>query len=962
MIASITSLLLFILCYILGMALAHVLPNHLSSLQKRLLSPTMGLSLIVIVFYFVNILGYTIDEATIPITFIFLLLSSLILFKNKKELLIKEKYFYLTFFISFVFVSYPFIFFGFDWVSYANDDMANYALAAQRSQNFGLEHTPNFTSLLNGGDQSHYYWFMHAVMGHRVGSEIFLSYMAALTGLNAHQIFMPTIVMLHMSLVTAIGALVCNNNLSRNIIYLSMLFVALSPLTILGTIYQLIAQVGGIAIMVCCLLLIVRDEHHKSYINLFKYSILPSLIILSFVIYYTELLPFFAAVWLLYAFYLLNRDTNAFVGLLKSAFMIFLFGLIILDVELIRYLYFLIHQMFGGISGPNYDMILFPYYLIPSGIANFWGLSPIAYYLPEPYQNITILLGLINFYLLIKYVIPSLKNSNIILYFLLTSMLAVFLILFINNSEFGLFKLAMYLQPILFLAIGIYILNNYGKFNKILKLYITVNAVIMISVSFYHTVKVSFKDNTYSEYKVNSQFNNLVSSEEFKTCSDTYISDQPNIVLSKFQDLYLRNYKTFFPSRMFYEHLSTIGEKALNNPFMKESYINSVKSFNNIEKNLFNDKYYIYSDGLSTSKKRAFVSDTESKNKCFTSSRFKNNLENISNCFSRRENLKELINSSCFIVTERRNNPFNSYHMSNIGQFYSIKKNVSNKLIFIHSDLGQHYYGGTKNIAYTHDENDPMFLGNKISALGNNLLFMIVNPSKKPSFVFEASSTLLRQNDNMLPLGTVNGKEMDIVGRGSARVLMNNVPLSRIDDLDYIHLNFPKPGKKFPINRIGLMKLYGNNINHDYRDITVFSRDISLVDLPDIATEKTPSLIENFPNDLKNKNLFYSGIYEDGWISEESYFYFNPLNKSKLLIEGEIPFIDNNDFQTTLILEYDDETFSNEIKVGKFQIKIPKSINSNKIKIKLLFSNTQRLPNNDERIVGAYINKIGFVD
>ncbi|MEC8086108.1 MAG: hypothetical protein VX096_04015 [Pseudomonadota bacterium] len=962
MIASITSLLLFILCYIIGMMLTHVLPNHLSSLQKTLLSPTVGLSLIVIVFYFVNVLGYTINQAAIPITLIFLLISFLVLFKNETKLIIKEKYFYLTLFVSFAFVGYPFVFFGFDWVSYANDDMANYALAAQRSQNFGLEHTPDFVSLLNGGDQSHYFWFMHAVMGHRIGSEILLSYFASLTGLNAHQIFMPTIVMLHMSLVTAIGALACNSNLSKNIIFLSMLFVALSPLTILGTIFQLIAQVGGIAIMLCCLILIVREEHHRDYIDLLKYNILPSLIILAFVVYYTEMLPFFGAVWFLYLLHLLNKDTNVFVGLLKNAFIIFLFSLVILDVELIRYIYFLIHQIFGGLSGPNYDMILFPYYLIPSGIANFWGLSPIAYYLPEPYQNITILLGLINFYLLIKYVIPSIKNSNMILYLLLVSMLAVFLLLFINNSEFGLFKLAMYLQPILFLAIGIYILNNYEKFNKILKLYISLNAAIMISVSFYHTVKVSFKDNSYSEYRVNSQFENLVSSEEFKSCSNTYISDQPNIVLSKFQDLYLKDHKTFFPSRMFYEHLSNIGEESLDNPFMKDNYINSLKNFNDTKNSIIANKYYVYSDGLSSSKKREFVPEAESKNKCFTSSRFKNNTENISNCFSAQRNLKELINSSCFIVTERRNNPFNSYHLSNTGRFYSIKKNVSNKLIFIHSDLGQHYYGGIKNIAYTHDENDPMFLDNKISSLGNNLLFLVVNPSKKPSLVFEASSTLLRQNDNQLPPATVNGKAIDIVGRGSARVLMNNVPLSEIDDLKYLHLNFPKRGKKFPINRIGLMKLYGNDINHDYRNITVFSRDISLVDSSQIASVNIPSSIKNFPSDLKNKNFFYSGIYEDGWISEESYFYFNPSSKSKLLIEGEIPFINNNDFQTKLVLQYEDQIISKELKVGKFQIKIPISIESNKIKIKLLFSNTQRLPNNDNRIVGAYINKIGFVD
>ena len=77
---------------------------------------------------------------------------------------------------------------------------------------------------------------------------------------------------------------------------------------------------------------------------------------------------------------------------------------------------------------------------------------------------------------------------------------------------------------------------------------------------------------------------------------------------------------------------------------------------------------------------------------------------------------------------------------------------------------------------------------------------------------------------------------------------------------------------------------------------------------------------------------------------------------------GTVPYIDNKKFKTTLTLQYEDKTYSEEINIGNFKIHIPITIDSNKIKIKLRFSNKMRLPNGDNRVISAIIDKIGFVD
>ena len=96
--------------------------------------------------------------------------------------------------------------FGFDWLSYCNDDMANYALAGDRLYWEGYWDDPKAENVAHGKYYGDDFWFLHVATKGRPGSELVLAWLRSVTGLNEHQTFMPLIVSFHLGLLLAAAA------------------------------------------------------------------------------------------------------------------------------------------------------------------------------------------------------------------------------------------------------------------------------------------------------------------------------------------------------------------------------------------------------------------------------------------------------------------------------------------------------------------------------------------------------------------------------------------------------------------------------------------------------------------------------------------------------------------------------------------------------------------------------------
>ena len=159
------------------------------------------------------------------------------------------------------------------------------------------------------------------------------------------------------------------------------------------------------------------------------------------------------------------------------------------------------------------------------------------------------------------------------------------------------------------------------------------------------------------------------------------------------------------------------------------------------------------------------------------------------------------------------------------------------------------------------------------------------------------------------------------------------------------------------------MRLYNHRIGGDLRKLVTYTRDISLISEEEYEMLAPPSTIEKFPYGLANDALEYSGIFEDGWISENSFFVLQqPKLQCNLTLKGMLPKIESSFTGTTLTILIDGKSiFSQIIAPGGFNISVPVTATSiGRKKVELHFSNYQHLPRGDKRPIAAQMQFIGF--
>jgi hypothetical protein len=294
-------------------------------------------------------------------------------------------------------------------------------------------------------------------------------------------------------------------------------------------------------------------------------------------------------------------------------------------------------------------------------------------------------------------------------------------------------------------------------------------------------------------------------------------------------------------------------------------------------------------------------------------------------------------------------------------------RDLQNHLIFIDSSLGQYYYfGDSKHISLYNLEKDYYYKDQTASWVGRYLLLQVIKPSKKIRLALSLSTSLNHDQANLLPHAMLIGTQrfpLPFIGRGSARIFSPLFTPRKIDNADYFMIDMAKEGIHFPLPTHGLMKIFGENLLVDHRQLIAMARDISLISDEDYQQQKPPASIHEFPSDLANPQLEYSGIYEDGWISEAAFVRLMlPTEKSQLLIQGFVPLLATTSFNAALSIYLNGKKMTTSLlKVGNFKLRIPLHHAPGMQKIELHFSNKQILPVGDARPVAAKIEFIGFV-
>src|SRR6185437_2068385 len=143
-----------------------------------------GIALLVLFIFWLNRWGIPVQNFG-PALAMGLLMVSVIILILKKPIVPIRKYapFCLIFLAALWLTGRPLLEYGFDWVSYCNDDMANYCLAASRFLYHGFYDTPS-AAQMNFTDFSQYYWFEHVIDAARPGAELTLAWVSSLAHLT----------------------------------------------------------------------------------------------------------------------------------------------------------------------------------------------------------------------------------------------------------------------------------------------------------------------------------------------------------------------------------------------------------------------------------------------------------------------------------------------------------------------------------------------------------------------------------------------------------------------------------------------------------------------------------------------------------------------------------------------------------------------------------------------------------
>ncbi len=945
---------LFALWTCLGIGMLGLLGTVDNRLQRALLAPSVGLACFLLTVFLINRAGVPQASGARPTLVFLLIVGAGLLWRSRPAFSLREYLpFAAIFLLALLVTARPMLDYGFDWVSYSNDDMANYTLGAERTINYGFFDIPPAGDLLSGRDLSLGYWF--ANLGVRSGSEIMNGWVAALTSLSPHQVFMPLIFALHLALISAGGALACRTHRYRLAALLTCGLLAISALMSLGVLYQLISQVGGLTLLAATAFALMRPFTETNRVLLIRCGLLLALLGAALLVEYPEVVPFLGLSWLLYLGVLQVKRRLAIRPLAIVLSVAVVLGVGLLNSYVPTSVVFLWYQAGAGLAAPDLSLSLFPYYLVPSGLATLWGFQSVVSLTSEPWLSLSILLGGV---LLLTAVFAAFYGAlrGYSAGTMTLVMLGATVTLFSKHFDFGLYKLAMYLQPFMIPTLvlfwldlprwrGLQIAPLVWHGLQIAPL-VAIGILGMHAQQQYVTLSRAIPGGVggglaelpdASRLRINQQFEQVI----HQLGSESIVLDTLSITLAKFQSIYLRGHTSTFATQ---DYLSRTLQTDVGPQMFRPDIPVAAAALSAEYKKRFVDEAFALLDPTDPTLRDDFVKDLRQPPET----------ESLSTVLVRTGPRQSLIN--------RWSSPVGA-------PIFTVTRwdQVSNDLLFVSSSLGQPYFTISRaRVAEYQLEPDLYRQDSLMAGLGRYLLFEVVNPSPSLRLVLDMTDTLKSDGENRLPPAVAVGSTREsfpLVGRGSARVFSPPLQPQLIDGRSYVAIDMGMDGQPFAYARSGLMRLYGTDVVLDARRLVGFGRDISSISEDQYQTLTPPTELDAFPSALWNPQLEYSGIYEDGWLSEEASFMLEQgTDTSTVHVHGSVPIVPNQPSGPVHlnVLVDGQPVAQQDVSPGDFDIRVVSPVSRGKHKVELQFGQLERLPAPDNRQVAAQLSVIGF--
>lgn len=727
---------------------------------------------------------------------------------------------------------------GDSWVAYGNEDWTNYLLASQRLLRQGLFDDSKLGMLPQGTDYSQATWYYHVIDGVRPGAEQFLAFFSSALNRQPHELYMSVVVLISLLTGLVVGWAYLMVRTSQFPAWAVAIPAVLAPNAILGMTYQLIAQQAGILFGVtnCGLAILLFRSTTRS--NARSALIVDLLFLISYVaqlIWYPEMsvLSILGLLLTWIAVFISDRERARHTAARLMRIGLSVFIVLLASGLALRVARFFFAQLKLG----NDNTDIFPYYLKPTGLPSIVGLTPFWFgngvFNRWQLDAIIFLSGVLMLVVCIVVISRAFKIGNEVAShgFIF---LAMCIYLFYDSAGFGLFKIAMWQQPFLLLAIAITMKSHY-KPAKIRLMHGAALIVVasMVPTTYYYlrasepgfkgrgpALIPSFTDQTI-EQLTRVRKDALMRSSKIVLLGDnpsalkfsTYLLQGAEVSLGEFQDLFSYLQASRIKSRertlaRFGPHLVDFPIPDVSNSQSLEIILPSRSAINRA----FEDK----SGGIRV--------DPEEP-----------------------------------------------------------------QLVFVPSSLASWWAEPGKRFesAFSLPEPDPFTQGGYMQSFQRYALFKVTGELRRFRLRISVSSSFLPQQDYELPSLTYYGSKVvyqELSGKGSATVISPVIePLEHLGSR-YVLIDFGVEPRMFPpVKMGGLADIYGSKIQLDQRRVSIFVRDISVAD----EQASCETYLKNVRLDLDSAGLCYSGIFEDGWMSRRVRFEFTPGDLGKMLqIDG----------------------------------------------------------------------------
>jgi hypothetical protein len=934
----------------LGYAALGLLRPGARPLANALLAPAVGLALTLLPVFLLSRAGVPVGRLAWPVAGALAAAAALLLWRCRPAAPTRRyALFVASFALALGLTGRPLLEFGFDWLSYCNGDMANYCCSTARVLSHGFGEAPTPDELTSGRDYALVYWMTSVPGLVRPGSELLLAWACALSGLTPPQAFMAVMLAFHLVLVSGAGALVCRGEGSDGPALLTCGLVAASALVTLGTLYQLIAQVAGVALLCGCAAALLQPFAGLARREALRRGVLAGVFGSALLVLYPEIVPFLAVAFLVYVLIAWRRGEFGAAGVGWTVGSVVVFVLVVLNTYLACPVVFLLGQArFANIRGLLLRG-LFPYYLLPSGLADLWGLAAIGDPPGEPWLSAGTVAGAVLLLLAGAAAVRAARKGHPAGAVVLV-MLAAGLVLRLREDGFGLFKLAMFAQPFLLAAVvsewwGL-VRRPLARWAPLLLLAaagLPAQAVYLQASRGRAACLVELPDP--SRTRLLTRFAEAVA----PVAPRQIILDTLQPTLGTLQALHLKGVTAAFPSTLFFHGLAEKFDEGLGfevksrvlPPAVAERTWALTRALNHVLPKCDFDLH----DPAAPGARNEFRPSVMGRDGDDPDGRF-------------------------LVCTTGPLSVFNRSQMGATPPAPFVVKpwaEVHNYLLFTPSMLGNLYPAMPEETGPCHPERDLIYPERTLAGAGRHMMFEVVNPTTPTvRLVLDLTTSLKMDRDNRLPPAAVVGQRrvpLGLHGRGSARVWSAPFWPQRVAGRRYLDLDLGRPGTRRPRPASGLNALGGGDLCGDPRYLVAFVRNVSLVSEEDYARRKPPALLSSFPADLLHPDLEYCGLYEDGWAGESvSCTLRAPGGATSLVVRGFVPCVGGNEaFRTRLRVLLDGrEVHSEEMAPGELNVRLLRQVEAGLHQVQLFFSEWQCLPADDGRPTAAKLSALGF--